>query len=44
MKVYMKTEFSGIFRVKLVARNRVLGFPGNHFIHMWVKAINFYSN
>ena len=34
---YMESEFSGIFWVKLVTKNIVLGFSGTHFMHMRVK-------
>ena len=33
----MEFEPSGIFYVKLVAKNIVLGSPGTHFMHMRVK-------
>ena len=33
----MELEFSGIFQVKVVAKNIVLGFLGTHFMHMRVK-------
>ena len=33
----MEPEFSGIFGVKLAAKNIVLGSPGSHFMHMMVK-------
>ena len=35
----MESEFSGIFRVKLVTKNIERGSPGTQFIHMRVKAI-----
>ena len=34
---YMEPELSGIFGVKLAAKNIVLGSPGSHFMHMMVK-------
>ena len=34
---YMEPELSGIFWVKMVAKNIVLGSPGTHFVHMRVK-------
>ena len=34
MEECMESELSGIFRVKLVAKNIVLGSPGTHFMHM----------
>ena len=37
MEEYMKSEYSGIFRVKLVTKNIVLRSPGTHFMHMRVK-------
>ena len=37
MEEYMESEHSGIFWVKLVAKNIVLGSPGTHFMHMRVK-------
>ena len=37
MEKYMEFEPSGIFYVKLVAKNIVLGSPGTHFMHMRVK-------
>ena len=37
MEEYMESEPSGTFRVKLVAKYIVLGFPGTHFMHMKVK-------
>lgn len=40
----IESELSGIFRVKLVAKNIVLGPPGTHFMHMKVKAINYQGN
>ena len=33
----MESELSGIFRVKLVTKNIVRGFPGPQFMHMRVK-------
>ena len=35
---YMNSELSDIFRVKLVAKNIVLGLLGTHVMHMRVKA------
>ena len=35
----MESEFSGIFRVKLVAKNIVRGSPGTQFMHMRVKVL-----
>ena len=37
MEEYLESELSGIFRVKLVAKNIVLGSSGTHFTHMKVK-------
>ena len=37
MEKYMESELSGIFRVKLIAKNIVLGSSGTHFTHMRVK-------
>ena len=37
----MESELSGVFWVKLVAKNIVLGSPGTHFMHMRVKVIFF---
>ena len=37
MEDYMESELSGIFWVKLVTKNIVLGFSGTHFMHMKVK-------
>ena len=37
MEEYMESEFSGIFRVKLVTKNIVRGSPGIQFMHMRVK-------
>ena len=34
---YMEPELSGIFRVKLVAKNIVRGSPGTQFMHMRVN-------
>ena len=39
MKKYMEAELSDIFKVKLIAKNTVLGFPGTYFMHMRVKKI-----
>ena len=33
---YMESELSGIFRVKLVAKNIVLGSAGTSFMHVTV--------
>ena len=33
MEEYMEPELSGIFWVKMVAKNMVLGSPGTHFMH-----------
>ena len=38
MEEYMESEPSGIFKVKLVAKNIVLGSPGTHFMHMRVNS------
>ena len=35
----MESELSGIFRVKLVTKNIVRGFPGIQFMHMRVKRV-----
>ena len=37
MEEYMEFESSGIFRVKLVAKNIALGSPVTHFMHLRVK-------
>ena len=37
MEEYMESELSGIFWVKLVAKNIVLGSSGTHFMHMRVN-------
>ena len=37
MEEYMEPELSGLFWVKRVAKNIVLGSPGIHFMHMRVK-------
>ena len=37
MEEYMEPELSGIFWIKMVAKNIVLGSPGTHFMHMRVK-------
>ena len=37
----MESELSGVFGIKLVAKNIVLGSPGTHFMHMRVKVIFF---
>ena len=34
----MESEFSGIFRVKLVTKNIERGSPGTQFMHMRVKS------
>ena len=34
---YMESELSGIFQVKLIAKNIVLGSTGTHFTYMWVN-------
>ena len=39
MVEYMESEFSGIFRVKLVAKNMVIESPGTHFMYMRVKIV-----
>ena len=36
----MKSELSGIFRVKLVTKNIVRGSPGTQFMYMRVKRNN----
>ena len=35
----MESELFGIFQVKLVAKNIVLGFPGTHLLNMKVTNI-----
>ena len=35
----MKSELSGIFWVKMIAENILLGIPGTHSMHMSVKRI-----
>ena len=37
MEEYMESELSGIFQVKLVTKNIVLGSPGTQFMHMRVN-------
>ena len=37
MEEYMESEHSGVFWVKLVAKNIVLGSSGTRFMHMRVK-------
>ena len=37
MEEYMEPELSGIFWVKMVVKNIVLGSPGTHSMHMKVK-------
>ena len=37
MEEYMESEFSGIFWVKLIAKDIVLGSSGTHFMHRRVK-------
>ena len=37
MEEYMEPELSGIFWVKMVVKNIVLGSPGTHFIHIKFK-------
>ena len=37
MEKYVKSERSGIFWAKLVAKNILLGPPGTHLTHMRVK-------
>ena len=39
MEEYMEFELFGIFRVKLVATNTVLGSPGTDFMHMRVNTL-----
>ena len=39
MEEYMESEPSGIFCVKVVTKNIVLGFLGSHFMHMRVKLV-----
>ena len=39
----MESEPSGIFWVKQVAKNIVLGSPGTHFMHMRVKYVELIS-
>ena len=36
---FIESEHSGIFRVKLVTKNVVLGSSGIHFMHMMVKRL-----
>ena len=38
MEEYMELELSGIFWVKMVAKNMVLGSPKTHFMRFRVKA------
>ena len=35
----MESELSGIFRVKFVVKNIVIGSPGTHFMYMRVKIV-----
>ena len=37
MEEFMESENSGIFRVKLITKNVVLGSSGTHFMHMRVN-------
>ena len=37
MEEYIEPELSGIFSVKMVAKNKVLGSKRTHFVHMRVK-------
>ena len=37
MKEFMESELSGIFLVKVVAKNTVFGSPGTHLMRMRVK-------
>ena len=37
MEDYMESEFTGIFQVKLVAKNIMFGSRETHFMHMRVK-------
>ena len=37
MEQYIEPELSGIFWVKMIVKNIVLGSPGTHFMHMRVK-------
>ena len=37
MEEYMKSELSGIFKVKMVDKNIVLGSTGNQFKHIRVE-------
>ena len=37
MEKYVESELSGIFTVKLVAKNIVLGSSGTHFMHIRIK-------
>ena len=39
MVEYMESEFSGIFRLKLVVKNIVIESPGTHFMYMRVKIV-----
>ena len=39
MGEYMKPELSGLFLAKMVTKNKVLGSPGTHFMHMRVKNV-----
>ena len=34
MEEYLESELSGIFRVKLVTKNKERGSPGTQFMHM----------
>ena len=40
MEEYMESEFSGIFRVKLVTKNIERGSPWTQFMHMRVNINN----
>ena len=33
MEEYIKSELSDIFKVKLVTKNIMVGFPGSYFMH-----------
>ena len=40
MKEYMELKLSGIFRVKVVTKNIVLGSLGNDFMHLKINMVN----
>ena len=39
MEEYMEPKLSGIFGVRMVAKNKVFGSTGTHFMHMRVNCL-----